>query len=47
MIDIWDNADKWWRSSEVQEVKDIFINQYAKNPEDPLKLMKMELIADD
>ena len=47
MIDIWDVTDKWWYSSEIQKVKDIFINQYAKNPEDPLKFMKMELMGDD
>jgi putative transferase (TIGR04331 family) len=47
MIDIWDDVDNWWNSSEIQKAKEIFINQYSKIPKDPLKSMKMVLTRGD
>lgn len=40
MIDIWDDIDEWWHSSEIQLVKETFINQYSKVPNEPLKAIE-------
>jgi putative transferase (TIGR04331 family) len=40
MIDIWDDVDNWWHSKEIQKVKETFIHQYAKVPNEPLKALE-------
>ena len=40
MIKIWNDVDSWWLSDPVQNAKNIFCNQYARNPENSLILLK-------
>lgn len=40
MLQIWDDVDSWWYSNEIQKVREIFVNQYAKVPNDTIKVMK-------
>jgi putative transferase (TIGR04331 family) len=40
MIEIWDDVDGWWHSSEIQKARKVFIGQYARLPEEPLKLLQ-------
>ena len=44
MIDIWDDVENWWNSRAIQEAKEIFINQYSKKPDDPLKVLENVLL---
>ena len=36
----WDNLGAWWNSSEVQEARRAFCNQYAKTEKQPVKMLK-------
>ena len=36
----WDDIDKWWGSEEVQSVRRLFCEQYAKSVNDPVKNLK-------
>ena len=47
MIDIWDDIDSWWHSNDVQKARQIFVDQYSKIPENPLKLMEEILTRSD
>ena len=47
MIHIWDDVDSWWHSSEIQKVRKIFINQYSKIPNEPLKAIEKMLIKNN
>jgi putative transferase (TIGR04331 family) len=40
MIEIWDDVDDWWYSSETQKARKVFIDQYARLPEEPLNLLQ-------
>lgn len=40
MIEIWDDVDGWWFSSDIQEARKIFINEFANLPEEPLNLLE-------
>jgi putative transferase (TIGR04331 family) len=40
MIEIWDDVDSWWYSNETQKARKVFIEQYARLPEDPLNLLQ-------
>ena len=40
MIEIWDDVDGWWHSNEVQKARKVFIDQYARLPEEPLNLLQ-------
>jgi len=47
MINIWDDVDHWWHSSEVQKVREIFVNRYSKMPSEPQKLIEEVLSQGD
>jgi putative transferase (TIGR04331 family) len=36
----WDDIGKWWFSDEVQQARKVFCDQYARNVDDPVKLLK-------
>lgn len=36
----WGDIDKWWGSEEVQRVRKIFCNQYARSENDPVTTLK-------
>ncbi len=40
MIEIWHDVDDWWNSNEIQSARKVFIDQYARLPEEPLNLLQ-------
>jgi putative transferase (TIGR04331 family) len=40
MIEIWNDVDGWWYSNETQIARKVFIDQYARLPEEPLNLLQ-------
>jgi putative transferase (TIGR04331 family) len=40
MIKVWDDVDEWWKSDEVQAVREKFCHQYARNPNNHINKLK-------
>jgi len=44
MTEVWDKIENWWYSTEVQEARGKFIDQYAATSDDKLDLLKSALM---
>ena len=42
----WDDLGAWWYTSEVQEARKSFCNQYAKTERHPVRMLKRLLNAE-
>ena len=38
--EVWDDVEKWWRSREVQEAREVFCSQYARTSKKPIRELK-------
>ena len=41
---VWDNVDAWWYSSDIQQVRVLFCQQYAKTVEKPIRFLRRMLL---
>ena len=41
--EVWDNLDDWWLSKDVQGVRKIFCEQYAREVDNPVQILKQIL----
>ena len=43
MIEVWNDIEIWWQSSEIQEARKVFIEKYAATSNQTFTLLKEEL----
>jgi putative transferase (TIGR04331 family) len=42
--EVWDDVEKWWKSSQVQRAREIFCSQYARTSKRPIRDLKKILL---
>ena len=45
VVTLWDNVGEWWNSKEVQEARSTFCERYSKLVDNPSKVLKQLLEA--
>ena len=43
--EVWDDVEKWWRSREVQQARDLFCAQYARTSKNPIRELKKIILG--
>ena len=43
--EVWDDVEKWWRSREVQQAREMFCSQYARTSKNPIRELKKIILG--